>query len=460
MNMQWVHNSRRATLLCLLLLAVGCGGDGDGIENDAEEVNRQPNQWEIFEVASINEVGTSLPYVVARPDSDGNIHIASYDAVTDTDGDSYHQIDYLVWNPDDGLISREVLLNRAAPSGVDGFDKCAQFDFTLDADELPVFIYPTEELDVELAQREADVMINFGGGGLWSEYTGAIGYVARNPVYTDGHATANMSVAVDTAGDVHIAYQFFTEGMDSYNFNYPDLFYAHRTRDGLGVTLADADYGAFEEAVDGNTYSTYGVHNSVGYFCRLLLDEEGRPVIVYAEHPEGFNGTFALKMATRDDGGTWHVETIEELQDEWTIGSISTAFYPDGALAVAYALRSPNPEPDNGHRLKFASNQGGEWTNVIVDESTWCGTYCSLAITSEGPPAIAYYDEQSHSYREHRFLKYAAYNGLRWVAETVDEYEHAGRFNSLWFDETDTPYICSYSDDDDKILIFRLIDET
>jgi hypothetical protein len=451
-----------AALLCLLLpAAVGCsGGNSAGIENDAAEVNRQPNQWEVFEVAQVDEVGTTLPYVTARPDSDGNVHIAAYSAVADGEGGYYHQINYLVWSPEDGLISREVLENQAAPSGNDGFDQCDQFDFTLDADGLPVFIYPTEEVHEELAYREADIMINFGGGGLWTEYTGGIGYVARNPVYIDGHATANMSVAVDGAGDVHMAYQFFTEGMDSFNFNYPDLFYVHRTRDGLEAELADADYGALEEAVDGNTFSTYGEHNSVGYFCRLLLDPDGRPVIVYGEHPEGFIGTFALKMATRDDNGTWQVETIEALMDEWTIGGVSTAFYEDGSLAVAYALRAPNPEPDNAHRLKFATNQGGEWTTVIVDEATWCGTHCSLAIDSQGIPGIAYYDEQSHSYRDHHFLKYASHDGLKWVTETVEEYGSPGRYNSLWFDADDMPNICSYSDDEDRIFIYRLIDET
>jgi hypothetical protein len=192
----------------------------------------------------------------------------------------------------------------------------------------------------------------------------------------------------------------------------------------------------------------------------LLLDPEGRPVIVYAEHPTGFIGTFALKMATRADNGNWQVETIEELQDEWTIGAVSTAFYEDGSLAVAYALRAPDPEPDNAHRLKFATNQSGEWETAIVDETTWCGTHCSLAIDSQGVPGIAYYDEQSHSYRDHRFLKYAAHDGLRWVAETVEEYGGAGRYNSLWFDADDMPNICSYSDDEDRIYIYRLIDET
>jgi len=456
------RHSRRIVRAAVLVLALasgfGCNGGGSGIENDVEEVNEQPNQWDVYEVAQVTESGTTTPYVTARAVSDGTVHIACYNAVTDTDDDTYHQLDHMVWTLADGLVSRETIENTPAPSGVEGFDGCTQYDMALDSEGAPVFIYPVRETHVGLYQDEADIMINFGGH---EEYTGAIGYVARNPVYTDGHATANMSVAVDSSGDVHVAYQFFTENMDSYNYLYPDLFYAHRSRSDLGGEYTDAEYGAFEEAVDGNTYidGSWAYHNSVGYACRILLDSRERPVIVYGEHPNGTIGSFALKAAFRDDAGNWQVETIEELEDEWTIGHISAAFYSDGSLAVAYALRSPDPEPDDAHRLKFATNQSGEWSQVVVDESTWCGSYCALAINSQDLPAIAYYDEQSHSYRDHLFLKYAAYDGERWETETVDEYEKTGRFNSLWFDDADIPNICSYSDDEDQILIFRLIDE-
>lgn len=260
-------------------------------------------------------------------------------------------------------------------------------------------------------------------------------------------------------GAVHIAYQFFTEGMDSANYRYPDLFYIHRTRESLTQALSAREFGALEESVDGNTFSTYGVHNSVGFHCRLLLDAEDRPVIVYAEHPESYIGTYALKMATKDDAGYWHHEIVETLEYGWKVGAISAAFYPDGALAIAYALKAPAPAPDNGHRLKHATNRSGQWVSEIVDEVTWCGDYCSIAVNSEGTPGIAYFDEQSHSDRPHRFLKYAEFDGLRWVRETVDEYEEAGRFNSMWFDASDIPLICSYSDIDHEILVFRRLDE-
>ncbi|MBW2366284.1 MAG: hypothetical protein JRH15_00180 [Deltaproteobacteria bacterium] len=451
-----INPNARAYLIGIVLMAAitGCNNSG-GIGNDTPEVNRQPNQWDQYAVALVHEVGTSLPHVTAKPDTDGNVHIAFYNAVTLPDETSYHQLNHLLWHPDIGSQSQQVIENKLAPSGVDGFDRCAQFDFALDANRIPVFTYPVEEVYVPLAQIEADIMINFNENGAWSEFLGAIGFVERNPVYFDGHATSNMSVAIDSHNDIHIAYQFFTEGMDSANYRYPDLFYIHRARASLDQTLSGPQFGAMEEPVDGNTFSTYGVHNSVGYHCKLILDAQDRPVIVYAEHSESYAGIFALKMAFKNDAGNWVQEIVEVLPAEWKIGSISAAFYPDGSLGIAYALKAPAPEPDNAHRLKFASNESGEWLSVIVDESTWCGDHCSLAIDSEGVPAIAYYDEQSHSNRTHRFLKFAQFDGLRWVRQTVDEYANTGLFNTLWFDTNDTPFICSYSDEDNEIYIFE-----
>ncbi len=90
-----------------------------------------------------------------------------------------------------------------------------------------------------------------------------------------------------------------------------------------------------------------------------------------------------------------------------------------------------------------------------MDESTWCGSRCSLAIDANGIPAIAYFDEQSHSGRLHQFLKYAEFSGLRWITESVDEYGDVGRYNSLWFDGGEIPTICTFSDEDNEILIIR-----
>lgn len=441
-----------------------CGG---GPQTPAEENDASPtHNWARISITQLEQNGTTRPLIVARPASDGNVHIAYYGAVIESEDVQYQQINHLVWNPGNAGSTHQVVQNRPAPSGVAGFDRCEQFDFALDADNTPIFIYPAYEINTYLQQAEADIMVNIYQGGQWNEATGAVGYVDRNPVYQDGQTTENMSLAIDSQGNIHFCYQYYTEGMDSANYRYPDLYYAMRDRQTIAVPITDiAQYAAIEELVDGNAFSTYGVHNSVGYFCKLILDETDRPYIFYAEHGENYMGTFALKMAYKNDAGQWQRQTVAALDDGWEIGGISAAFIPPDPehpedpryLAVAYALRSPSPEPDDAHRLMYATNQTGQWSSEIVDESTWCGLYCSLAFTADRRPAIAYYDEQSHSGRTHQFLKYAEFNGLMWIKESADEQGSVGCYNTLWFDAQGVPNICTFTDEDNEILVLRQI---
>lgn len=427
---------------------------------------------------TIAESGLTIPHVVARPAPDGQVHIAHYSAVQAADNTFYQQLNYLVCNPYSGQTTIQVVENRPAHTGVDGFDRCNQFDMALDG-STPILIYPTYENDTVLQYIEADIMVNLYESGTWNESTGVVGFVARNPVYQDGHVKDNMSVAVDSQGDIHMAYQFYTEGMDSANYRYPDLFYACRDRATLNVPITDVTaYANIEEQVDGNTFSTYGVHNSIGYHCKLVLDPDESPVIVYAEHDENFNGTFALRVAYRNESGQWQRETVEILRDGFTVGSISAAFYPpplpdpdapppepddpepERPLAIAYALRVPSTVSrveDLNHHLKFAVKRDGQWSTEIVDETTLCGTHCSLAFTADGLPAIAYFDEESHSGRIHKYLKYAEFNGIMWERESAEEQGAVGRFNTLWFDSSGRPTICTYSEEDQNIVLIRQI---
>jgi hypothetical protein len=444
-------------------LFCACGGGAPDFPEDNPDSSPTHN-WQSTTVAQVEENGSTVPFVVARQAPNGNIHIAYYRAVIESEDVQYQQLNYLVWNPGNHSLAGDIVENRAAPSGVNGFDQCDQFDFALDASGQPIFIYPTYEINTYLQQKEADIMINLREAGTWFETTGAVGFVNRNPVYQDGHVADSMAMAVDGQGNIHLCYQYYTEGMDSANYRYPDLYYAKRDRVTIHDPIPDIQgYAAIEELVDGNAFSTYGVHNSIGYFCKLILDDNDLPYIVYAEHGENFMGTYALKVAFKDESGQWHRQVIESLDDGWEIGGISAAFYPVDPenpearrpLAVAYALRSPSPGPDDAHRLKFANNQSGAWTTEIVDESTWCGTHCALAFNPDGNPAVAYFDEQSHSGRIHQFLKYAEFNGLMWVKESAEEQGSAGRYNTLWFDAQGVPNICTFSDELNEIQIIR-----
>lgn len=472
------HRTRVSSLIwfCILILSLAaCSDDKTYPPKDTGE--SLSHDWQRIEVGSehgytVSESGTTVPYVVARPDDGGRVHIAHYNAVMGTDDIWFQQLNYLVYDFSSGRTSIRVVENRPAYTGVDGFDRCDQFDLALEG-TTPILIYPTYENDTVLQYIEADIMVNIFEGGTWNESTGVVGYVARNPVYADGHTKDNMSMLIDENGDIHMAYQFYYEGMDSANYRYPDLYYARRERATLANVISEpAGYADIEEQVDGNHFSTYGDHNSVGYHCKLILSPEGLPVIAYAEHGENFAGTFALKVAYRNEAGNWQRETVETLGDEWTVGGISAAFYPppipdpdvpvdpdapepERPLAIAYALRSPSPEPDDAHRLMFAVKRDGQWTTEIVDETTWCGTHPSLAFTPDGNAAIAYFDEESHSGRTHRYLKYAEFNGILWERESAEEQGSVGVFNTLWFDGGGRPIICTYAEEDRKILLIR-----
>jgi hypothetical protein len=466
MNLPWLSNKcgPLAAAFSLALTLGACGSDGSGRE--PESGYSQAHAWERIVVARVEESGTTIPFVVARQSDDRQVHMAYYNSITAQNDTVYHRLHYLVWDPSTETSTSRVVANRQAPSGLNGFDRCDQFDLAVDG-STPVLIYPTYEINTVLQQAEADIMVNRYEMDAWNENTGAVGYVDRNPVYQDGHTTENMSVAVDRLGGVHFCYQYFTEGMDSANYRYPDLYYAYYPRDELAVPITDiGQYADIEEQVDGNLFSTYGDHNSVGFYCKLLLaPDDERPVIVYGEHGEDFAGSFALKVAAKNTSGQWRRETIDALPDGWTVGGIDAAFYPpdpedpeaERPLAIAYALRSPSPEADDAHRLLFAVKRNGQWTTEIVDETTWCGTHCALAFSPDRLPAIAYFDEQSHSGRSHQYLKFARFNGLLWVKESAAEQGLLGRHNSLWFDARGRPTICTYAEEDSQIVLIRQI---
>jgi hypothetical protein len=90
-----------------------------------------------------------------------------------------------------------------------------------------------------------------------------------------------------------------------------------------------------------------------------------------------------------------------------------------------------------------------------VDESILCGRYCSLAFNPSGGPAIAYYAIENHSGSiSLEDLKFAEFSGSGWEIGTVSSEGDIGLYNSLWFDDSGTAIICSYSDTLHTIYLF------
>jgi hypothetical protein len=94
----------------------------------------------------------------------------------------------------------------------------------------------------------------------------------------------------------------------------------------------------------------------------------------------------------------------------------------------------------NAHNLKFASYAAdGNWSGIkVIDGGTDVGHFVSMALTSTGKPAVAYYDSHNAD------LKYAEWDGSKWDVETVDAKLSTGLYPSLAFDQFDDPIITYY----------------
>jgi hypothetical protein len=295
-------------------------------------------------------------------------------------------------------------------------------------------------------------MIGLAENGTWTEYLGAIGFVHRNPVLTDGLAGADADVVVDSQGDVHVCYQFSYEGCDAMNHNYPDLRYVKRER-----ALLNDESSITEETIEGSLFPAfdYGIQNSVGYDCQLVLDAAEDPVAFYGVKADQTNfgdQTSGLRVARRTAVGTWQVDWVDE--DCEVVALSAARFAGDDTLAVAYAVKENNGV-NTVYYLKYAYFQNNTWTAETVDNSVSCGSYCSLAFNSQGQPAIAYYEIRSHTGYTLQNLKYARSTGTVWQTEMVAQSGDIGKFNNLWFDGNDRAHIGTYSASQNEIVLFQ-----
>jgi hypothetical protein len=300
-------------------------------------------------------------------------------------------------------------------------------------------------------------MISLAENGSWNEYLGAMGFVHRNPVLTDGLAGADTDVVVDSHGDVHLCYQFSYEGCDAMNHNYPDLRYVKRERG-----LLNDESSINEETIEGSLFPAfdYGIQNSVGYHCQLLLDASEKPVAFYAVAADQTNfgdQTQGLRAARRTGDGTWQLEWVEENCEVVALSAARSEV--EDTLAVAYAVKENNGV-NTVYYLKFAQFKNGYWQVETVDDSVSCGSYCSLAFNSSGQPAIAYYEIRSHTGRALQNLKFAQMAGNAWQTEQVALSGDIGKYNNLWFDGNDRARITTYSASQDKIILFQYDQES
>lgn len=437
-----------AVLLFCLFCIFACNDDDDN-NDDAGLDEETAGQWDYVSVNQIEARGLLGPDVRAAIGTSGDAQIAYFQSNVplDPEDDITYTIYHLVWD-------MEALTGRDEESVIQ-VDNCMGLGFTLDANDVPVVAYQGGALRECGPPRQGDAMFSIMESDDWEEYLGAMGEVDqdRNPVFQDGLAGADVSVAFDSQGDMHLCYQFRYEGCDSMNFAFPDLYYVKKDRNDLGAP-------GVEEQVEGNTYvaNDVGYQNRAGDHCAMTIDGNDEPVIFYyAELPPPQGGpagkTKGLRVARRQ-GGEWIKEWVEEGCE---VGDIAAACHADGYLGVAYYAVEYTDAQGHSHTqcLKYAEEtKSSSWDVQLVDETSLCGKYCSLAFDSAALPSISYYSMRSHSGYALNDLKLARFNGDSWDTEVVATDGDIGLYNSLCFGDNDEPYIFSYSDTDKTVYMF------
>jgi hypothetical protein len=433
--------------LCMHSL-FGCGGNGasavsgEGSPESDPRGGSSSSDWEQVSIAQLQAGGMLSPHVKAMAGGNDKVHIVYFH--DSEENDSAYTINHIVWDC--------VTQAQSDQDAVIEVDNCRTLGLCLSDGGDPVVAYQGGTVRECGSEQQSDVMISVEKGDEWSEYTGGIGFVERNPVFEDGLAGKTISVAVDSSGDIHLCYQFFYEGCDAMNFNFPDLLYVKK--DGAAL---NEDGG--EETVAGNVYNPNGTaseQNDVGDHAVIILDQDEDPVIFYYAD---LSPTMpdpdmqGLRVSRRQDGEWRHawIETGIE------VGDISCVLKADGSLAVAYYVEGEYTDSLGSHSqcLKYAVEQSSSWTAMMVDESVLCGAHCSLAFDASGNPAIAYYALENHSGSiSLKDLKFAAFNGASWDTETVASTGDIGIYNTLWFDDSGTAYICTYSNSQKEIYVF------
>lgn len=438
----------RLILILSVCMMVSCNSssddsDSDGEKNDAVSDNEVISlSWSTYDVGSITGGGMLIPNIKAAPGSADTVNLAYFTESEETDLNytiNYRSLSTLDFSEKESRALTEI-------------DNCRTLSLSIGTENNPVVAYQGGEIRECGSEQQSDAMFSLMEGGSWEEYTGGIGYVERNPVFTDGLAGTTVSVAVDDSGSIHMCYQFFYEGCDAMNFNFPDLLYVKK--DG-----ADVSEESSEESVEGNVYNSNGTaseQNNVGDHAEIVIGTDGNPSIIYYADlspvmPDDDEKGLRLSRKIND---TWEHTFIETGIE---VGDISVAIDENGNHHVAYYVESEYTDSLGTHVkcLKYAYQEDGAWKTELVDESSLCGNYCSLSINSEGAVGIAYYAMENHSgSREMNDLKYAQRDGSSWALETVSETGDIGRYNSLWFDSEDNAHICSYSNSTKEIYIF------
>jgi hypothetical protein len=158
-----------------------------------------------------------------------------------------------------------------------------------------------------------------------------------------------------------------------------------------------------------------------GLSSSLFVDENGYPHIAYSD----YDWPYGITKYARWTGSWWQIDVIDVGRES----GINNSLFVDeqGSAHLAYV---------DDYRIRYAVKEPSGWGISEVtggdDDS-----HMSLVLASSGLPRIAFFAGPH--------LMYAAFDGVGWTFQTVDDQSVVGKYNSLILDSEGNPHI-SYGD--------------
>lgn len=141
-------------------------------------------------------------------------------------------------------------------------------------------------------------------------------------------------------------------------------------------------------------------------------------------------------LITQDVWANWGIQTIDSTGD---VGKYTSVVLDN----------EQNPyigyyDVTNGN-LKFIRWTDFEWVRAdatpgfeMVDSTGKVGRYSCIALDNDGKPYVSYYDDTNGD------LRFARWDGSKWIIETVDSTGDVGKYTSLALDGNNNPYMSYY----------------
>ncbi len=396
--------------------------------------------WSLQTVDRNGKVGA---YSSVALDALGNPAISYYD-------ETYGDLKYASWDGSTWLISTVDCSKSESKNYWFFWDR--DHDRTRDSDYIRCF-HGTERMG-----KYSSLAFDSSGKpriSFYDESKGDLKYASWDgstwvitTVYSTGKVGEYSSLAFDNSDRPSISF---------YDGSHKDLMYASRSGTRWVITTVDGtNYKKGQKwgNWDGDRDRAQSNSINVGEYSSLALDSSGNPRISYYDESNK-----DLKYAAWD-GTRWVITTVDGTNYKkgqkgcnWDgdYGRNQDKSIKVGKYSSLALDSSGNPRigyyDESNKDLKYAAWDGTRWVITTVDRSKRVGEYASLKLDTNGDPRISYFDAS------HSDLKFAGWSSTtsRWVTETVDSSGKVGSFSSLVLDSQGNPGI-SYYDQSNKDL--------